>query len=308
MKPRVSATPLIVLGASVVMVSTAAIMIRTAQSEGVPSLAIAFWRMVLAAAVLVAVVGANASQRHEARQIPRRVWFFTVASGLFLALHFASWISSLAYTSVASSTALVTTNPIWIALISWLLFKERISGALAAGIAVTMLGSICIFLSDALSPSGPASQANSLLGNSLALLGSLTVCGYLLIGRRLAGQISIWLYVTAVFTAASGFLGLFALIANVSLGNFSSLGWLCLFGLAIGPQLLGHTGINWALKHLTPALVAVAILGEPIGSAILAFLMLGEKFVPLQLVGFGLLLVGIYLASRTEGRQTRDTL
>ncbi len=297
-KPAV--LPLVVLGISVAIVSTAAIMIRTAQHEAVPSLAIAFWRLAIAGSLLACWVGTNAGLRSEARQLSRQTWILSVASGFFLALHFASWISSLAFTSVASSTALVTTNPIWIALISWLLFKERVGGWLAIGIAAAMSGSLCIFLSDAMTVGASHAQPNPLLGNTLALIGSLTVCGYLLIGRRLAGSISIWLYVALVFVFAALFLGVFTMAAGAKLGGFSNLGWLCLLGLALGPQLLGHSGINWSLKYLTPAMVALAILAEPIGSALLAWWLFGEQFAMLQLAGFALLLTGIFLALMTR--------
>ncbi len=292
---RFAVAPLVILGLSVAIVSTAVIMIRIAQNESVPSVSIAFWRLTIASLMLAIFVGSNAKYRSEARRLPMRLWLLMIFSGFFLALHFASWISSLAFTSVASSAALVSTNPIWIALVSWLLFRERVGGWLAIGISVAMLGSLSIFLSDATTVT---TQVNPILGNLLALVGSLTVCGYLLIGRRLAGAISIWLYVSVVFSAAAVFLWLFAIIAGANLLQFSQLGWLCIIGLAVGPQLLGHTGINWALKHLTPSLVAVAILGEPIGSALWAWWIFGENFAPFQLAGFALLLVGIILASR----------
>jgi drug/metabolite transporter (DMT)-like permease len=296
MTPARSTAPLVVLGLSVLVVSTAAVMIRYAQQSGVPSLAIAFWRLAFAALVLSFLVLSKPPSRQELVNLPKSTWIALLFSGFFLALHFASWITSLAYTSVASSAALVTTNPIWIALISWLIFKERIGGWLALGIATAMLGSLMIFLSDATNTG--LSGINPMLGNMLALIGSLTVCGYLLIGQRIANKISLWLYVTLVYAIGAAFLGVFALLSSTSLLGFISLGWLCLVGLAIGPQLIGHTGINYALKYLTPALVAVAILGEPIGSAVMAWLLFDEQFAPLQLVGFGLLLVGIFLATR----------
>jgi drug/metabolite transporter (DMT)-like permease len=280
-------------------------MIRLALDDGVASIAIAFWRLALAAFVLAFIVLGQGSQRAEIRELPKQVWVLTVASGFFLALHFASWISSLAYTSVASSAALVTTNPIWIAIISWLIFKERIGGWLALGIATAMAGSLCIFLSDATAT--VVSGSNPMLGNTLALIGSLTVSGYLLLGRQLAGRISLWLYVWLVYASGALFLGLFAVVMQAELVGFSSLGWLCLVGLALGPQLLGHTGINYSLKHLTPALVAVAILGEPIGSAVLAWLVFDEKFAGLQLLGFAILLIGIFLATKTSVAPTEKS-
>ncbi len=288
--------PFVVLGLSVLVVSTAAIMIRFAQQSGVPSLAIAFWRLGFAALVLSIFVLSKPQSRQAARDLPTSTWIALIFSGFFLALHFASWITSLAFTSVASSAALVSTNPIWIALISWLIFKERIGGWLALGIATAMLGSFLIFLSDtnAIGLGG----TKPILGNVLALIGSLTVCGYLLIGRQLSGKISIWLYVTLVYAFGAGFLCIFALLANIQLIGFAGVGWLCLVGLALGPQLIGHTGINYALSHLSPALVAVAILGEPIGSAVMAWLLFDEQFATLQMAGFGLLLMGIFLATR----------
>jgi len=288
--------PLVILGLSVLVVSTAAVMIRFAQQAGVPSLAIAFWRLGFAALVLSVVVFSKPESRQVLGELPKSTWIAIAFSGFFLALHFASWITSLAYTSVASSAALVTTNPIWIALISWLIFKQRIGGWLALGITTAMLGSLMIFLSDATNTS--LGGSNPMLGNILALIGSFTVCGYLLIGQAIGNKISLWLYVTLVYAIGAGFLGVFALLSNTPLLGFASLGWLCLVGLAVGPQLIGHTGINYALKHLTPAVVAVAILAEPIGSALMAWLLFDEQFAPLQLAGFGLLLAGIFLATR----------
>jgi drug/metabolite transporter (DMT)-like permease len=161
-----------------------------------------------------------------------------------------------------------------------------------------MLGSVCIFLADASLDASTKTASNPLLGNGLALIGSLTVCGYLLIGRRLSATVPTLVYITSVFAAAVFFLGLFAVIAGVQLGGFSPSGWWFLLALALGPQLMGHGGINWSLKFLTPAVVALAILAEPVGAAVLAWLWLGESFRPLQLVGFMLLMAGIYLATR----------
>ncbi|NJR72173.1 MAG: DMT family transporter [Gammaproteobacteria bacterium] len=219
--------PLVILGLSVLVVSTAAVMIRYAQLAGVPSLAIAFWRLGFATVVLSMVVLAKPRSRQELSKLPSSTWMALIFSGFFLALHFASWISSLAYTSVASSAALVTTNPIWIALISWLIFKERISGWLALGIATAMLGSLMIFLSDAANTG--LSGSNPLLGNMLALVGSITVCGYLLIGQRIADKISLWLYVTLVYAIGAGFLGIFTIVSNVFIIRFHE-PWLAMFG------------------------------------------------------------------------------
>jgi drug/metabolite transporter (DMT)-like permease len=291
------ALPMLILGASVVIVSTSAILIRLALGEGVASLSIATWRLGLAAIVLTLVVAAKPVARAEIMALSRTHIGLAIASGIFLAAHFASWIASLSYTSVASSTALVTTNPVWIALISWLLFRERLHRSIVLGIIAAMLGSALIFLSDA-----RASQANvgsnPMLGNGLAVIGSLTVCGYLLIGRRLRQTFSLLTYVWLVYLSAAITLLAFAVMMQAPLTGFTALAWACLVGLAIGPQLLGHSGINWSLKHAPATVVAVAILGEPIASALLAWWIFDERFQPLQLAGFSLLLIGIFISTR----------
>ena len=292
--------PYVVLGAAVLVVSSAAIMIRVAQAEGVNSIAIAAWRLTIAAALLWPLAWAKASKEIAALQKPD--WLLGIAAGFFLALHFAAWISSLAYTSVASSVALVATNPIWIAMVSWLIFREKLGGWLVLGIAAAVAGSALIFLSDANLVTGSGSS-NPLLGNGLAVVGSLTVCGYLLIGRRLRKTMSLLSYIWLVYSSAAIALMIAAIAAGATLMGFSAKAWVCLFALALGPQLLGHSAFNWALKHVSATFIALVILGEPIGSALLAWLIFGERFAPLQLAGFSMLLAGIYLASRGEGQR-----
>jgi drug/metabolite transporter (DMT)-like permease len=290
----------LVLGASVLIVSSAAIMIRVAQAEGVSSLSIAAWRLGLAAAILTPVAWGQPMARRELLALGRARWLIGGAAGLFLAAHFASWVASLSYTSVASSTALVTTNPVWIAIASWLIFREKPGVWLAIGIGCAIGGSALIFISDTRSASAQP-DARPLLGNVLAVAGSLTVCGYLLIGRRLRNSVSLLPYIWLVYSSAAIALVVAAHVAGKPLAGYSATAWACLAGLALGPQLLGHSGINWALKHVSATFIAIAILGEPIGSALLAWWLFGENFAPLQLGGFVLLLAGIYLASRGEG-------
>ena len=281
------------------IVSGAAILIRIAQAEGVPSIAIAAWRLTIAAALLWPLAWAKSAKEIGAWQ--KREWLLGSASGIFLALHFAAWISSLSHTSVASSVALVSTNPVWIALVSWLLFREKLAGWLVFGIACAIAGSALIFMSDAGLVEGPGSD-DRLLGNILALTGSITVCGYLLIGRRLRKTVSLLPYIWLVYSTAAVALMITAVATGSALTGFSTIAWLCLIALAIGPQLLGHSAFNWALKHVSATFIALVILGEPVGSALLAWLIFGEGFAPLQLAGFSMLLAGIYLASRGEGR------
>jgi drug/metabolite transporter (DMT)-like permease len=182
-------------------------------------------------------------------------------------------------------------------IFSWLVLKQTPDRWIWFGVAASLVGSILIFMVD-VSASG-APSANMTLGNGLALVGSISVCGYLLIGRRLAASISTPVYVTVVFSSAALVLLLFALVAGTRLSGYSTTVWLALAGLAIGPQLIGHGGISWSLRHLAPAMVAVAILGEPIASALLAWWLLGESIGWLQGAGFGLIMAGIVLAAKS---------
>ncbi len=290
------ALPYAVLAAGVLVVSSASILIRFAQGLGVPSLSLAAWRLTLAALILTPLVLVR-SRDEIAKVAPRDIGLAALA-GVFLAIHFATWIASLAYTSVAASTVLVTTNPIWIAAASWLLFRERPGAGLAVGIALALAGGVAIFAAGA----ADSGEANPALGNTLALIGSVMVSGYLLIGRSLRRRLSLLVYIWLVYGAAAGALLLAVLITGGPMLGFAATAYAILLALAVGPQLCGHTAFNWALRYLSPAFIAIAILGEPIGAALLAFLILGERVAPLELAGFALLLVGIYCAARAERR------
>ena len=285
-----------VLAGGVLIVSTASILIRWAQAEGVPSLAIAAWRLTLASLVLLPLVWIKAGV--EVRAVPRGRLMLAAASGVFLALHFASWIASLQYTSVASSVALVTTNPIWIALFSVLVLRERMPALRITAVALALAGSGVILWADTGVTTTSAPQPA--LGNTLALIGSLTVCGYLLIGQKLRAGMSLLAYIGLVYGGAAVCLMAAALLSGTVLWGYSVLAWGCLAGMALGPQLLGHSAFNYALKHLTPTTIALTVLGEPVGSAVLAWSLFGEAIGMAKLAGMALLLGGIFLAARTE--------
>lgn len=298
MTPPTHARVLAVLAAGVLVMSTASILIRWLQTAGVPSLSIAAWRLALAALILAPLVLAR--HRAELARLGKREWLLAGAAGAFLAAHFAAWILSLEYTSVASSVALVTTNPIWIGIASWLLFRERLGRLMLVAIGLAIAGSAVVFLADGGEPAAGGSAP--VLGNTLAVVGSLTICGYLLIGRGLRRSISLVPYVGVVYAAAAICLVVLALASGAPLGGFARESWLMLAALAVGPQLLGHSSFNWALKYLSATLIALAILGEPVGSTVLAWWLLGEPVGAVKLGGMALLLVGIYLAARGASR------
>jgi len=286
----------IVLAGAVAVVSTASILIRLAQAEGASSLTIAAVRLGLAAAILAPFAWLKAGR--EIMLLGRRELALCLLSGMFLAMHFWTWISSLEYTSVASSAALVTTNPLWVGLASAVLLRERPAPVALAGISLTVAGSVLIFAADSGGSEGAAT--NPLLGNTLALIGAISASGYLLVGRALRTRISLTAYVWLAYTVAAVLLGAALAASGTSLSALPAPAWGLMVLLAIGPQLFGHTAFNWAVRRLTATFVAIAILGEPVGAALLAWFFFEEGFTALQLAGFVILLVGIFVAARGE--------
>jgi drug/metabolite transporter (DMT)-like permease len=296
--------PVLVLALGILAVSTASIFIRYAQLE-VASLVIAAWRMALATLVLAPI--ALSRRREELRGLKRGEMGLALLSGFFLALHFAAWITSLAYTSVASSVVLVSTAPLWVALLSPLTLKEPITRPVMLGMLLALAGGVIVSVSDTCSWSGaglacpPLSEfvrGRAFLGDLLALTGAWAVAAYLIIGRRLRKGVSLLSYIFVVYGMAALVLVIVAVFAGLPFFGFSPFTYLMLLGLALIPQLLGHTTYNYALAYLSAAFVSVAALGEPVGSSILAYFLLDEIPSALKLIGVVLILTGIYIASR----------
>lgn len=285
-----------ILGAifGITAASTAAIFIRYAQQAGAPSLVIAAFRLSIATLVLTPI--ALTRRRAELAGLTQRELGLALLSGFFLSLHFATWISSLEYTTVASSVVLVTTTPLWVALLSPFTLRESITRAGVVGILVALVGGVVIGLSD----SSDATASNPLLGDLLALTGAMMAASYIIIGRRLRRQMTLVSYTFVVYGAAAVMLVAFMLAGGYSPVGYPTTAYLWFILLALIPQLLGHSSINWALGYLSAATVSTILLGEPIGSIILAVILLGEVPGVLKVLGAVLILVGIYAVARSE--------
>jgi drug/metabolite transporter (DMT)-like permease len=234
--------------------------------------------------------------QNDLRKLQATEWLLAAASGVFLALHFAAWVTSLEYTSVTSSVVLDTTSPLWVAIGSWLLLRERLTRAVVYGLIIAVTGSLVIGLGDMMQAAGSA----SLLGNSLALVGALMVTGYWLIGRRVRGSLSLAPYVAIVYSMASVVLLIMVGGARQSLTGYDTITYVWFVLLALVPQLVGHSSFNWALARLPAVFVAVATLGEPIGATVLAYFLLGETPTTIRLLGAGLVLAGIAVTMRSQ--------
>lgn len=302
--------PLLAIFVAILAVSTASIFIRYAQKDA-PSIVIAAARLTLAGIILAPV--ALTRHRHELRKLRLRDWLLALLSGGFLAVHFATWITSLEYTTVASSAVLVATIPLWVALLSPFLLKEGITKVVAAGLALTLLGGAIVGVSDSCSLTGwqvacpqlsDFLQGQAFLGDMLALAGAFAGALYLLIGRKLRNEISLIPYIFVVYGMAAVILVTWMVADGQSFGGYQPVTYLWFLLLALIPQLIGHSTFNWALRYLSAAYVSVTLLGEPIGSAILAYLLLSEAPSALKLFGAILILTGIYIASIQEGKKT----
>ncbi len=278
----------------VVAVSWAAIFIRLAEA---PALSIAAYRLGLSAVPVGAF--ALARRRAELARLRRGEWLLLGASGAALALHFATWIASLSRTTVASSVALVTTQPVWVALLSALVLREPVSLQGALAVLVATAGGITIAGADI------ALSGDALLGDALALAGAVCAAVYFIVGRRVRPAMSLAGYVGVVYSVAAALLLLAALAAGAPLGGFSARTWAMLVLLAVVPQLLGHSALNWALRYLSAPFVSVTILGEPVLSTLLAIPFLGEWPGPVRVLGGAVTLAGVYLAVREESQLAR---
>jgi drug/metabolite transporter (DMT)-like permease len=302
-EPRVRvALPFAVLTA-ILAVSTASVFVRFAQTD-MPSLVIAALRLTCAAVLLAPF--AWTQYRGELRRLTRREIMLGAISGAFIALHFATWISSLEYTSVASSLVFVSTGPLWVALLSPMLLNERLTRAALFGLFIAILGGTTIGLSDACTWNGwfrcpelgQLLQGRAMWGNLLALIGAWTVSGYLIIGRKLRAGMSLIPYIFVVYGMAAVTLILMMFAAGQSPLGYPPRAYGWIFLLAVFPQLIGHSTYNWVLRYIPATLVAIITLVEPIGSALLAYFILREVPTNGVLLGGLLILVGIYLASR----------
>lgn len=289
---------------AILAVSTSSVFIRFAQ-EDAPSLVIAALRLTFATLMLAPI--ALTRPRAELLNLTRGDLSLGLVAGLFLAVHFGTWISSLEFTTVASSVVFVSTGPLWVALLSPVLLNERLKRAAILGLALALIGGAIVGLSDACiwknglqcPDLGRVLQGRAMWGNFLALAGAWAVSGYLIIGRKLRTKISLIPYIFIVYgMAALGLIAAMFVSGESPLGHPAS-AYFWIFLLAAFPQLIGHSTYNWVLRYIPAALVAITTLVEPIGSAILAFFILRETPSNGVLVGGALILSGIYLTSRS---------
>ncbi len=284
--------PALVLLLAIVGICVAAPLIRLSSAHPV---AIAVWRLVISLGILGVVLAVTRGWRAW-RALSRRDVAIAVGAGAMLAIHFWSWNTSLLYTSIAASVVLVNTQPAIVAVLSSLWLREAPTPRQWTGIAIAMVGAAGVAF--AATPDGTRSGSAPLLGNALALIGAVTAALYYLSGRRLRAKLDLVPYVSLVYGACLGALLLIALAVDAPLLPQPAREWAIFAGLALGPMLLGHTGMNWALGHLPAYVVNIAVLGEPVGAIVLGALLPGIQEVPTVgvLVAGVIVIAGILMA------------
>ncbi len=288
-------TPLAALGFAVFAASTSAILVRWSAA---PSSVAALYRVLFTTAIVAPI--ALLWYREEFARLSRRDLGFAIVAGIALAVHFAAWFESLNHTSVAASVTLVQTQPIFVALGAGLVLGERVNRETIVGIVVALIGATAMSLGGA--GEAPISDA-TMYGNALAVLGAVTVAGYVLAGRSIRQRVSLFPYVTVVYAACTLTLALLVGAQGHAYLAYPPREWLLFLGMAIGPGIFGHTIVNWALKHLESVVVSVTWLGEPVGSTLLALVLLAEGPDAITVVGGLVVLAGIYVTTIERERR-----
>ena len=287
--PDLPINPLIVLAIGIFGVSTGAIFARLADA---PALVTAAYRLGLASLILAPLAAWKAGD--ELRSMSSQDIKLAVVSGFFLALHFASWISSLDYTAIANSVVLVNTIPLWVGLLTPMITRDRMTRATIISIMVSLIGGLIIGYGDF------ATGGQALLGDFLAVVGAICAAFYLLLGRRLRPKLSLLSYVAICYGSAAVFLWIAVLALGLPVAGYGPKTFGAFWAMALVSQIIGHSSYNWALKWFSTGFIAVALLGEPIGSTIMAYLIFDEGLTWLKFVGGLFILSAIYIAASAE--------
>lgn len=284
------------LALGVVVVSFAAPMIRLADA---PPLTVAMYRNLFATAVLLPL--ALVRHRGEMRAIRRSDVAVLVAAGLLLALHFGTWVPSVNLTTVAASTVLVSTSPLWSAGIARIFLGERLRRMVAIAIGIAFAGAVLISGFDF------TLSARAFAGDMLALIGAAAVAGHRIVALGPRRRLSLIPFVAIMYGVCSVALLVVVLASGIRVTGFEAETWLWMILIAIGPQVVGHTLFNLLLRDVDPTVLATAIMGEAVGASLLAFVFFGEVPTGGAIAGGTLLLLGIFVAVRAQSRRVLAT-
>ncbi|WNS74704.1 DMT family transporter [Bacillus sp. DTU_2020_1000418_1_SI_GHA_SEK_038] len=283
--------PYVALAIGVLSVSTSAILVKVSSA---PSGVIAFYRLLFTVLFMLPIF--LIKYVPELRLITRRDWLFSIIAGVFLAFHFILWFESLNYTSVASSTVLVTLQPLFAFVGTYFFFKEKFSLKAIISSVIAVLGSVVISWGD-FKISGSA-----LFGDILALIACALITANLLFGQDVRKRLSLVTYTFIVYSISTITLFIYVIIKQEPLLPYPTSDWVYFILLALFPTLMGHTIFNWSLKWLSTSTISMAILFEPVGAALLAYYLLQESVSWSQIIGGCIIIIGVSLFLLDERR------
>ncbi|MED3539773.1 DMT family transporter [Bacillus toyonensis] len=266
--------------------STSAIFVKLADA---PAAIIAFYRLLFATVILLPLLLFNKRNRNELKTLSKKQWGFGFLSGLFLAAHYVLWFESLQYTSVASSTVIVTLQPLFSMIGGYFLFKERFTKGAVIGCFIAISGSIVIGWQD-FQISGDA-----LYGDILAFMAAGIITAYFFISQHIRKNLSLIPYSVISYGSSACFLGIFAYMQQQSFIHYATQTWLSFIGLAFIATILGQTIFNWLLKWMSATVISMSILGETIGTCVLAYFILSETITLQQALGISIIFIGLTL-------------
>jgi drug/metabolite transporter (DMT)-like permease len=270
----------------VLAISTSAIFVKLSTA---PAAIIATYRLFFSTILILPALLFNKKYLAEIKNLNKNQWGLVVLSGVFLGVHYILWFESLRFTSVASSTVLVTMQPLFAFIGSYFLFGERLRKISICGGFLSILGSIIIGWGDF------QIGGRALLGDVLALLGAGTITMYFLIGQHLRKRLSLITYVFICYLSSSLFLFTYSIVLKYSLIDYPKSDWVWFFCLALISTILGQTILNWLIKWLSTSTISMSILGEPVGTCILAYFILGQVMTYKQIIGSIIILIGIFI-------------
>jgi drug/metabolite transporter (DMT)-like permease len=281
---------ILILSIGVLAISSASIIIRLLPD--VPALSIAAWRLIFSSLLTYVLV----FKKGDFEKPEGRDFFLSIAAGLFLAVHFSLWITSIKLTTIASAVVLGTTTPIWVSIVSHFLLRERNTRSEWIGIIVAVIGGVLVGYGDI------NLTTKAILGDALALASAWAISGYFILGRSLRKRLSLTTYTTIVYTASAAFLAIFCALSGVPLAGYSRREFFLLFLLALFPQIIGHNALNWALARLKASVVTLSVLFEAVISGTLAAVLFGEIPPTIAFAGYFLIMFGLIVVSRETAR------
>ena len=283
------AIPILVLVIGVACLSSGSILVRLADA---PAITKSAYRLAISA--LIVIPYALRYHRRDYLTMSRRDLSLCAGSGFFLALHFATWIASLDYTTIASSVILVNTIPVWIAIFGVVTGLARLGRKMWISVALGFLGACIVGYGDV------TFGGTALWGNFLATAGAWFAAAYIMCGKEVRKKLDLAPYIALSYGFAAVILWAVVLIGGYQITGFTNATWLALVGLAIVPQIIGHTSYNWALGYFSAGFIGILLLGEPLGSVILAYLLFDEAPTLIKIAGGALLMYAIVAAAREE--------